>query len=278
MSRYRALHCLMWNDDKFPFASDDCQLVFFHLLTTPLSTPFGCYKASLEALAAEKRWPLERYQKAFMEAFHAGFAKYDERHQVILLPHFLKYNPPNNPNVLKAWRKIYDELPDCPLKHEFYRGLKAYLEGFHEGFLKAFAEGWPKPMPIQEQEQEQEQKQATSTARARETTNGEGEDAVIYVHPKVQDAVRQMLPCFHVLADQTELNGQLWDGLIHQLNEERVITLYQALPRVNNYYVTHPTKRPATGEQAMRAMRYGIQLAIDDARPSGQPRRKRHAS
>ena len=77
MSRYRVIHCLVWNDDKFPFVSDDCQLIFFHLLTTPLSTPFGCYKASLQALAAEKRWPVERYRQAFQEAFREGFVKHD---------------------------------------------------------------------------------------------------------------------------------------------------------------------------------------------------------
>ena len=81
MSRYRNIHCLIWNDDKFPFASDKCQLVFFHLLTTPLSTPFGLYKASLEALAAEKRWTVKAYREGFAEAFRKGFVKHDERAQ-----------------------------------------------------------------------------------------------------------------------------------------------------------------------------------------------------
>jgi hypothetical protein len=159
MSRYRQIYCLIWNDDKFPFVSDDCQLLFVHLLTTPFSTPFGLYKASLEALAAEKRWPLPRYKKAFREAFQKGFAKYDDRHQVVYLPQFLKHNKPNNPNVLKAWWSIYEEIPPSPLKDEFFQSIKALVEGFGKAFQEAFAEAWRKPTRKQEQEQEQEQEQ-----------------------------------------------------------------------------------------------------------------------
>lgn len=154
MSRYRNIHCLIWNDDKFPFASDECQLVFFHLITTPFSSPFGLYKASIEALAAEKRWPVKAYREAFAEAFEKGFVKYDERTQVILLPHFLKYNPPGNPNVLKSWGKQFQEIPASPLKSEFYEELKAFTKVMGKAFLKAFEEGFAKPLPIQEQEQE----------------------------------------------------------------------------------------------------------------------------
>lgn len=170
MTRYRSIHCLIWNDDKFPFATDQCQLVFFHILTTPMSTPFGLYKASVEALAAEKRWDVKAYRKAFEEAFRAGFVKYDERAQVILIPNFLKYNPPNNPNVLKAWANIYEEIPKSPLKDEFFQSLKAFLEDLGEGFDKAFAKAWRKPMPIQEQDQDQDQEQNKDKDQEQKTT------------------------------------------------------------------------------------------------------------
>ena len=140
MARYRAVHCLIWNDDKFPYASDDCQLVFFHVMTTPLSTPFGLYKASLEMLASEKRWPVKRYKKAFQEGYAKGFFKYDEKALVLLIPNFLKYNPPNNPKVLQSWGKVCEEIPNCSLKAEFFSILKGYLEGYG----KAFQDAMPK--------------------------------------------------------------------------------------------------------------------------------------
>jgi hypothetical protein len=155
MSRFRIVYCLIWNDDKFPFASDDCQLVFFHILTTPFSTPFGCYKCSIEALSAEKRWPLEKYKKAFQEGLREGFFRYDPKHHIIYIPRFLKYNPPNNPNVLKSWAKIFLELPQCDLKKECLQNLKDLVEGFNKGFQEAFNEFFGKafgkvlvPVPV----------------------------------------------------------------------------------------------------------------------------------
>ena len=142
MTRYRTVHCLIWSDDKFPFVSDDCQLVWFHILTTPFSSPFGLYKATPEMLAAEKRWALKRYLKAFQEGLAECFFKYHPKHQLILIPKFLKYNPPHNPNVLKAWSKVYDELPDCSLKAEFYHTLKVFLESYGEGFQEVFLESF----------------------------------------------------------------------------------------------------------------------------------------
>ncbi len=146
MSRYRVVYCLIWNDDKFPFVSDDCQLVTFHILTTPYSSPFGCYKASMEALASEKRWDIAKYRKAFKEGSRAGFYEYDEKHQMVFIPSFLKYNPPNNPNVLKSWGKVFNELPNSKLKNKCLKALTDLVEGFGEAFTKAFQEGFEKPL------------------------------------------------------------------------------------------------------------------------------------
>ncbi|GAB6161926.1 hypothetical protein JCM12298_10850 [Desulfothermus naphthae] len=152
MSRYRQIHCLIWNDDKFPFLSDDAQLVFIHILTTPFSNSIGCYKITLEALAAEKRWPIQRYRKAFYEVSQKGLVKYDERYQVILIPGFVKYNPPQSPNVLKSWANLWEELPPSPLKTEYYHIVKNFIKHlpkpFNEAFKKAFgslSEAFQKP-------------------------------------------------------------------------------------------------------------------------------------
>jgi len=146
MTRYRTVHCLIWNDDKFPFVSDDCQLVWFHILTTPFSTPFGLFKTTIEMLASEKRWPVKRYAKAFKEGLQEGFFKYNENRQLIYIPKHICYNPPHNPNVLKSWGKIYNELPNCDLKQEFYQSLMAFLEQYGKGFAKSFAESFSKSM------------------------------------------------------------------------------------------------------------------------------------
>jgi hypothetical protein len=114
----------------------------FHLITTPYSTGFGLYKASLEALAAEMRWTLPRYKKAFKEASSKGFVMYDEKVLLIWIPNLIKYNPPNNPNVFRSWGKLFNELPDSVLKNECYQVLKPYSVGKSEAFAKAFKEAF----------------------------------------------------------------------------------------------------------------------------------------
>ena len=139
MSLYHNIHCKIWNDDKFPFASSDCQLVFFHLLTTPMGTQFGLFKASIPALAAEKRWSVKRYRKALNEVLNLEMGKIDEHVQVVLIPRFLKYNPPHNPNVLISWSKTFRQLPNCDLKNEFLQILRTQINGMlSESFRESF--------------------------------------------------------------------------------------------------------------------------------------------
>ncbi len=153
--RYRKISCSIWNDDKFPFASDDCQIVIFHLLSTPLSTPFGLYKASVAALAEEKRWTKGRYASALNEAIKTDFVKYDAKHHVIYIPNFLRYNPPHNPNVLRSWSEPFKEIPSSSLKDEFFQALVARIESYSEAFREAFSKAFrhhyrnnPVPVPV----------------------------------------------------------------------------------------------------------------------------------
>lgn len=150
MGRFRPIECFIWNDEKFPYSSDDCQAVWFHLFTNPLTTPIGLYKASLSGLAAEKnlngKWPLSRYAKGFREAFAKGFVEYDEKALLVYFPNFFSPkhtgNFPKTPNVVKSWAKVWSSLPDSPLKMKCFHALKALLKGFDKAFMKAFEEGF----------------------------------------------------------------------------------------------------------------------------------------
>lgn len=145
MSRYRTIQCLVWQDDKFPYAGDDIQLLWFHLKTTPLSTPLGIFYAPVAGLAAEKRWSEERYRKRLREGSAKGFWKVDERSHVVYFPNYFRYNKPDNPNVFRGWLKCWDEIPECGLKGECYQELKKYCEEWGEAFLNVY-ETLPKPL------------------------------------------------------------------------------------------------------------------------------------
>lgn len=158
MARYRKIDTRIWNDAKFMDLSKDGKLAFIYLLTHPNLTALGAMRTSIPGLAAEIQWTLEDFTKAFREAFDKGMLKHDERASFLWVPNFLKYNGPESPNVVKAWAKSFDLLPECSMKTELHQAVKDYVEGLPKAFMEAYGEAFRKSMPNQEQEQEQERK------------------------------------------------------------------------------------------------------------------------
>lgn len=172
MARYRKIDVRIWNDEKFSQLSDTAQLAFLYVLTHPTMTSLGALRSSPENLAGEKYgWSdnakdlRKGFLKAFQELFSKGLLKADCR-GLIYAPNFLKYNSPESPNVIKAWKGSLDLLPECELLFEvikstdrFVSGLskgfqEAFKETFKEALTKDFGEGSSKAMPNQEQEQD----------------------------------------------------------------------------------------------------------------------------
>lgn len=128
MSLIRKISVLIWNDDKFPLLSDDAQMVFLHLLTTPATTEFGLFKAGVRGLAEEKRWNSKRYDNALIELIDCQMVRYDSRALVVYVPKALHYNVPADVNTLEAWSIKFAEVPRSELKEAFHHDLRLRLE------------------------------------------------------------------------------------------------------------------------------------------------------
>ena len=89
---------------------------------------------------------------------------YEESASLIWLPNFLKYNPPESPNVVKAWAHSLDLLPECNLLSRVITEAVAFAQTMNKGFAEALPEAFSKTMPIQEQEQEQEQESQNTSS------------------------------------------------------------------------------------------------------------------
>jgi hypothetical protein len=175
-TRHRKIECKIWSDKKFLSLSDDGQIVFFQLLTTQLSTPFGLFRAGVAALAEEKGWPVNRYWNGLRDCSRKGLVKVDESARVILLPRFLKYNPPANPNIVRNWSTWLEEIPDSPLKSEWSQILKRLCERLAKGFPRAYRETIAETVSLQEQEQEQEQDLFTDSPKGESVSPAEADD------------------------------------------------------------------------------------------------------
>ncbi len=140
--KYRKVNPNIWNDEKFRLFSRDGKLVFFMLLTHPQLTAVGAMRHTIQGMAAEMDMTAKDFRKAFEEPFGKGMVRYDERACFIWLPNFIVHNPPESPNVVRAWAGAFHLLPECDMKNEVYRHVKDYVKGLTKGFQKAFAEAF----------------------------------------------------------------------------------------------------------------------------------------
>lgn len=204
MAIYRKIDCRISNDKKFRELSVEGKLAWYTILSRRDLAPIGAFKSSFESLAIEQRgneYLNEGLQKdlpkgfsevfiqALNELLSKGLIKYDSESFLIYVPNFLKYNFPENPNVVKSWNSALDSLPECDLtnhvlaksaeiilnsqRDSFIKALpkefnEAYRKGFAKDLPKGFSKGFGKGMPKQEQEQEQEQETYTRTEKSEE--------------------------------------------------------------------------------------------------------------
>lgn len=167
MARYRKIYVSVWGDAKFRRLSSpqpNAQSLWFYLLTNKRTTNIpGLFECGELAMAEELGWDLKGFRKGFRELFQEGMVEADWGARLVWVPNAVRYNPPENPNVVKSWRVWWDEAPECHLKIKAYSVLKEFTEGLGEGFAKGFAKACPEPsrkgLRNQEHEHEQEQEQ-----------------------------------------------------------------------------------------------------------------------
>ena len=178
MARYRKIDPRIWNDEKFSALSHEAQRMFFFCLTHPSMTALGAFRITKSGMAEELGLSGKGFAEPFGELFRKGLVNYDERAFLLFVPNFLKYNAPENPNVVRGWVSSLDLLPECHLKTQVLaraRACTADNDALSKAFDKAFgrvadtlSEGlgelFSKGMPKQEQEQEQEQEYIYRTA------------------------------------------------------------------------------------------------------------------
>ncbi len=138
MARYRKVSILIWNDDKFRRLPDDSKLLFLFLLTHPHMTSLGGMRATKPGIGSELGWKPERTAKAFNEPLSKGMVWIDESAACLILPNFIKHNPPENPNVVTSWGSMFDQIPECQIRLNLLRIILSYGESLEDKMLEAF--------------------------------------------------------------------------------------------------------------------------------------------
>ena len=145
--RYRRVSTCIWNDRRFRELSIGGKLLFLYFLTTQFLTSLGAMRGSLEGVAAELGLALPKLGAYFREIEDRHMVQYDKAAGFVVLPNFLKHNPPENPNVVKSWGGQLDLLPESPLKNELVERVRVLIDSLPPPFAEALPESFRKPPP-----------------------------------------------------------------------------------------------------------------------------------
>lgn len=166
MSWYRKIDIRIHNDAKFMSLSERGKLLFLTILTHPGMTALGGMRATEAGLCEDMATGVNRisgcpaecgalcpalcpaeccerviedYKKAFRLLLEKGLIRHDPMARCLIIPNFLKYNPPVNPSVVIAWNEAGDLIPECSLKDQLIENTREFLKKFCKpSFLEAF--------------------------------------------------------------------------------------------------------------------------------------------
>jgi hypothetical protein len=109
----------MWADAKVVSLSKpqpNAQTLWVHLLAGEQTEIIpGVCRIGEAAFAEQLGWSVEGLRKPFGELFRLGMVKVDWTARLVWVPNALRWNPPDNPNVVKSWREPWRHVPECEL-------------------------------------------------------------------------------------------------------------------------------------------------------------------
>jgi hypothetical protein len=139
MGWYRKIDPRIWNDSDFRELGDYAKLAFVFVLTHPNMTCLGAMRATMPGMAAELGWETRKFSAAFGEFAARGMVEVDDPSAYVGVPNFIKYNRPENPNVVTSWAKALDLVPECPLRTRQLARIRNFIQQkMSQPFRRAF--------------------------------------------------------------------------------------------------------------------------------------------
>jgi hypothetical protein len=133
MRDYGKVYSKFWSSENIQRLSDDGRMLALYLMTCQHNTISGVFRLPDGYATEDLNWSSERVSKGFSELFENGFCNRCETTKWVWVIKHFDWNPPENPNQLKAAKKCAQQIPnECRWKSGFMRVWGEYL-----GFDKA---------------------------------------------------------------------------------------------------------------------------------------------
>jgi hypothetical protein len=111
---------------------DDTMLTALYLLTCKHRISEGIYHLPLQYIAADRRWPMKRVEKAIETLLKDEFIAYDRDAEVVLILSALKWQSPSTDNHKKGAVRKLRTLPPNGLMRRFHEQAQRLAPSFAE--------------------------------------------------------------------------------------------------------------------------------------------------
>jgi hypothetical protein len=123
---YRKIDPRLWDDERFVELSCVEKLLWLYLLTGPHTTSLpGLWIVGVGELVDGLRLPAKSIQAGLEKLERMGRLVSNPRLRLVRIPNAPRYNRPDNARVLKAWFKLWTDIPDCQQKYDHLDSLRA---------------------------------------------------------------------------------------------------------------------------------------------------------
>ena len=117
MSSYSVLRRNFWDDREMVGLGEREQLLLIYLLVGPhVTTLNGLWRVGEASLAEARGLRQADIRTSLARLADAGLVAFDGTTRVIWVPSAITHDPPRNVNVLKAWDRLWDDIPECHTK------------------------------------------------------------------------------------------------------------------------------------------------------------------
>ena len=144
-ARFRKLYPRIWRHAEFRRLDQAGQLLALYCLTGPQSNRAGLFTFSPGTAAEDLGIPTRALHARMARVCEVFGWRFDAEARVLFVPSWWTWNPPENPNVLRAAFKDVRDVPATALLQSFLEGTAAVSERFGVWFVEPSPEPSPEP-------------------------------------------------------------------------------------------------------------------------------------
>lgn len=134
MREFGKIYSRFWTSPDIVALSDQGKLLACYLMTCSHGNITGLYRLPNGYVTDDLGWSPETVGEGFYELFANGFIDRDEATGWTLVHRFLKWNRVENPNQGKAFEKMFDQIPEVPMKSELAAIALEFVPHLREPF------------------------------------------------------------------------------------------------------------------------------------------------